>query len=196
ERSVKEKPIIDSRMTRDEALSGLDIPREILEKQRLLKVHYRGRDGEIHEGQIVVHEAIAERVLLVFQKMLTLHFPVGRVIPASAFGWNDAVLMREGVTSGLNYRPIKNSSTISSHGWGLAFDLSPDQNPCFYTNGEVDPPGAHYDPNRPGTLTADGEMVRFIESLGLVWGGRWQSPVDTGHIEDRKRWLKLVGRAE
>lgn len=96
--------IIDSAMSHNEALSGLKISCEIAEKQKLLKVYYLGHDGETHEGQIVVHGDIAERVEIIFRKMLELRFPVlGRVIPTAVFGWNDKRLMGENVTSGFYY---------------------------------------------------------------------------------------------
>lgn len=183
-------------MTLEQALSGKDIPQEIREKLRLLDVVYLSFDGKIHSGQIVVHEEIAERVALVFEKFLELRFPIHKVVPASVFGGDDAELMKQNITSGQNFRTIKNTSVISAHGYGLAFDINPLFNPCFYKNGEVDPPHAYYDPERSGTLTPDGEAVRFIESLGFTWGGRWKEPVDTGHVEDRKLYLKLSGREE
>lgn len=196
----KEKGVIvDSAVSFAEALLGKDIRREILEKLKLLTVEYVSFDGRLHSGQIIVHEEIAERVALVFQKFLELRFPIERVAPASVVGWSDEELMKQNISSGFNYRPIKNTSRISPHGYGLAFDINPLLNPCFYKNGEVDPPGASYDPKRPGTLTPDGEEVRFIRSLGLTWGGGWnleEGIQDNQHIEDRERWLELVGRGD
>lgn len=199
-RSAKEKrAIVDSAVSLDEALRGKDIPREIIEKLKLLTVEYVSFDGLLRSGQIVVHEEIAERVQLVFQKFLELRFPVERVAPASTVDWSDDELMKRNISSGFNYRPIKNSKRISPHGYGLAFDINPLLNPCFFQNGEIDPPGASYDPKRRGTLTPDGEEVRFIRSLGLTWGGDWnpeEGPVDMQHVEDRGRWLELIGRKE
>jgi peptidoglycan L-alanyl-D-glutamate endopeptidase CwlK len=181
--------IVDSDMSFEVAMSGKHIPREIREST----------DDALHSGQIVVHEDIAERVGLVFRRLLEIRFPVEAVLPASRAGWSDNELMKRNISSGFNFRTIKNSTVISPHGYGLAFDINPLLNPCFYQNGEVDPPGAVYDPKRPGTLTADGEAVRFIESLGLTWGGRWnpkEGPVDTQHVEDRARWRTLTERGE
>lgn len=188
--------IVDSAINFNEAVSGKEIPREIVQKQRLLDVRYISDDGLLHHGQIVVHQEIAPEVLSVFQKCLQVRFPIHAVVPASTFGWSDDELMKRNITSGLNYRTIRNTKRISSHGYGLAFDVSPKWNPCFYTNGDVAPPGASYNPKRPGTLAVDGEVLTHIESLGFTCGIRWREPWDTGHVEARELWLQSLERAE
>lgn len=195
----RSRPVIDSDVRFETAIAGKYIPREIRERQRLLSVNYLSTDGVVHSGQIVVHEEMVERVGLIFRKLLEIDFPVKTVLPASRAGWDDDVLMKQNISSGFNLRTIKNSSTISPHGYGLAFDVNPLFNPCFYQNGEVDPPGAVYDQKRRGTLVRGSEAVRYIESLHLTWGGSWDpkdGPVDTQHIEDRARWLQLTGRKD
>ena len=52
-------------------------------------------------------------------------------------------------------RPIKDSSKRSTHAWGIAVDLNPDDNRV----------------GTEGTLSKD--VVRIFEDEGFVWGGRF-----------------------
>jgi hypothetical protein len=47
----------------------------------------------------------------------------------------------------------------------------------------VRPEGAVYDPARPGTITGDSFIVKFLKERGWTWGGDWTSLKDYQHFE-------------
>lgn len=190
-------PIVDSRMTRAEALAqnpAFPAPQEIIQQQRLLEVKYHGFDGRIHAGQIVVNASVANDLRGFFKKALALHFPIEKVIPAAApqYKWNDGVMMADNNTSGYNYRKIAGSNNLSFHAQGLAFDVNTFLNPYIYVdnNGNIvnDPEGSTYDPSRPGTLTGNHPLVKYLENRGWTWGGRWT--LETDEVIDYQHFEK------
>ena len=76
-------PIIDSRMTESEAFDGLDpkCPKEIRERQKVVKLKYYSSDGKIHQGQLVIDAALKDDIKKVFALALKEHFPVGTEQP-------------------------------------------------------------------------------------------------------------------
>lgn len=181
-------PIIDSDMTFEEA-TRKDAPPELKEKQEIVSVLYYSFDGKVHKGQVVIDKRLAGDIREVFQIALREKFPVTSVIPISHDRffkdgkWNDDNLsMLANNTSAFNYRTMTGSKALSKHAYGFAIDINPVQNP--YIKGDVIlPPGAVYDIHKPGTLTADGPIVKAFLRLGWEWGGNWKTLKDYQHFE-------------
>lgn len=179
--------VVDSAMTREQALGNNVVPEEVRAIHAAMKPHLRvlpvaywglgsnGRpDNRIHVGQIVVHKLLAVDTVKVFAEMFRLKFPIHSVIPQSAFGYNDQTSMAANNSS--NYRPEPDSE----HARAAAFDLNPVQNP-FDRSGydpslPVEPAGAVYNPDAPGTITMDSDLRRYWTSLNWEWGGNWGNP--------------------
>ncbi len=187
-----EQLVIDSQMTRAEALythpdSELVCPQEILDLQAVVSVQYYSFDGLLHEGQIVVDKRLAPDIKRLFTALKDKKFPISSVIPIShpLFRGSDDRSMSYNNSSGFNYRPIGRKPVLSEHGLGWAIDLNPMQNPMIIGT-DVSPQGATYNPRRAGTITEDSFIVRLMEEMGWVWGGRWQDKygmVDMQHFE-------------
>ena len=65
---------------------------------------------------------------------------------------------------------------FSSHAYGIAIDVNPQQNGFYHNCVEFGPgcrlkQGGHWRPGRPGSLTADSPIVRELKEAGLLWGG-------------------------
>jgi hypothetical protein len=183
-------PIIDSRMTEGEAFDGLDpkCPKEIRERQRIVKLKYYSADGKIHQGQLVIDAALKDDIKKVFALALKERFPIYSVIPISDkrfrkdSRWDDELSMEANNTSAFNYREVTGGGRLSNHASGRAIDINPFQNP--YIKGDlILPRGAKYDPSIAGTFTSDHPIVRAFLQLGWVWGGNWTSPRDYQHFE-------------
>jgi peptidoglycan LD-endopeptidase CwlK len=183
-------PIIDSKMTADEAFEGLDrrCPKELREQQKIVTVEYWGFDGKVHRGQLIVDKELEKDVLEVFEIARKEKFPLRSVIPVSHAKfrknekWDDDLSMAANNTSGFNYREVTGGTTLSKHALGRAIDINPVQNP--YIKGKIVlPPEAKYDPKTPGTLTADHPVTKAFLDRGWVWGGNWKSPQDYQHFE-------------
>ncbi len=174
--------ISDSQMDFERAVSGLEFPTEIESKLTLISVEYFSFDNRIHRGQLLVNKLVANSVKEIFNKLLNLHFPIAKVIPISKFNWNDEKSMQENNTSAFNYRKIKGTSRLSKHSYGLAIDINPLLNPYVKEN-SVEPEGATYNPNIPGTITNKSEIVKIFKSFGWHWGGDWHTVKDYQHFE-------------
>ena len=180
-----ENPIIDSQLTKEEALrSNPDflLSPEVFERQVLLPVVYISFDGKYHQGQIVVDKDLEIDVIEFFEFLMKQNFPVNKAMPIadSKFNFNDSLSMAENNSSGFNPRNKTGKAEPSNHAFGRAIDINPLQNP--YIKGEItEPLGAVYNPEQPGTLTP--EIVYFLKQRGWIWGGDYQTLKDYHHFE-------------
>lgn len=176
-----------------EAIAGAsqDCPRWILDNQVLMDVAYRGFDGEVHSGQLVVDARVVGDLQIVFTLMLLIDFPIESVVPVSEYGWDDYQSMVHNNTSAFNYRCVPGTDRLSNHSYGLAIDINPLLNP-YYSGGRVSPEGAVYDPSVPGTLQEGHPVVELFKTLGWRWGGDWNEP-DYQHFDKRLDEIELSG---
>lgn len=161
----------DSTLSLDAALAGKDIPNEIRNTLALVEVPYISFEKEIRRGQLIVHSEVAEEVQNIFVQLLESRFPIARIIPIVAYGWDDAASMSANNTSAFNYRVIHGTNRLSNHSYGLAIDINPALNPYTQSDGVVVPLGARYDPQKPGTITTDTALL--FKAYGWEWGGDW-----------------------
>jgi peptidoglycan LD-endopeptidase CwlK len=183
-------PIIDSKMSDEDAFDGLDrrCPKTLREQQKLVGVTYWGFDGKVHRGQLVVDKELEKDIAEVFELALKEKFPFRSLIPVSHpkfrknDKWDDDLSMAANNTSGFNYREVTGGTSLSKHALGRAIDINPLQNP--YIKGKLTlPPGSKYDPDAPGTLTADHPVTKAFLARGWEWGGNWKSLKDYQHFE-------------
>jgi len=176
--------VVDSALTLREALDGLDpdCPQTIKNNQALIDVVYYSTDGLIHKGQIIIDQRLKSDVQEVFKAALEERFPITSVIPISQFRWSDTDSMAQNNTSGFNYRQVTGGKKLSNHSYGFAVDINPLLNP-YIKKEAILPFDAVYDPNEPGTLSADHIIVKTFLSLGWEWGGNWQSLKDYQHFQ-------------
>lgn len=172
--------IVDSAMTREEALGDAVVPPEgqAIHAQMkpllcVLPVVYRGYDGKIHLGQVVVHEYVAPKVARLFARMF-MGFPIKSVIPQSKFSYNDQASMVANNT--MSYRPEGGSV----HAAAAAFDINPFQNPFDRTRHDppspIEPAGAVYDITAKGTIVKAGDVRKAWTAEHFEWGGGWGDP--------------------
>ncbi|MBI2610211.1 M15 family metallopeptidase [Candidatus Giovannonibacteria bacterium] len=174
-------------MTFDEAVFGKEIPDEILNELELISVPFWSFEEKICRGELVVNKKIAAEIAEIFQKIcdspVSGRFPIEKIIPISKYDWDDASSMEDNNTSCFNYRLIYKTNRLSNHAKGLAVDINPALNPYIAMDESVWPKGASYNTNHPGTILADGLVVKIFESYGWSWGGKWQDRKDWQHFE-------------
>ena len=181
------EPIVDSALTRAEALSGTHAPEEICATLALVPVSYRSFDERLHEGQLLIHQDLAEEVIDIFRELLALSFPIAKVLPLSRYGWDDEASMQDNNSAAFNYRTIACTDRLSNHARGLAIDINPLLNPYTQYDGKVVPEGARYDSSVPGTLVAGSPAVEVFTSRGWDWGGLWTDAPDFQHFAKAPR---------
>lgn len=178
--------IIDSNFTFEESLAGISIPKTIIKQLELVDVYYYSFDGKLHKGQLLINKKVKDDILEIFYLIKETKFPVAKVIPISYYNWDDEKSMNDNNTSAFNYRFIKNTKVYSYHSYGLAIDINPMQNPNV-KRGKILPDKAVYNPEAPGTLKHNSQIVREFIKKGWQWGGNWKSSKDYQHFEKRIR---------
>lgn len=174
--------IIDSNLTFEESVGGLEFPEEIKNNLKLVEVFYYSLDNKLHKGQIVIHKDVEKEIKEIFKQIEKSKFPVDKVIPICKYNWSDSASMADNNTSAFNYRIIKGTKKLSFHSYGIAIDINPFLNPWVKGN-EFDPPYAKYKPDEPGTLTGSSEVVKLFKDRGWQWGGDWKSYQDYQHFD-------------
>jgi hypothetical protein len=138
---------------------------------RVLTVSYRGFDGQLHSGDLVVNGAAADPLKRVFRRLYKMHFPI-RNVGYSGFDPTASFECRQSVpspcTGGLR------SGHWSMHAYGLAVDLNPTENPYVGCGQSRDPATKPY---RDRTHYKRGMVgpraIAAFGSIGWGWGGSW-----------------------
>lgn len=181
--------IVDSSMAFPEAVKGSVAPDNIINSLRLLDVQYWGFDKKLHQGQIVVYYAHANDIKQIFNELLKIKYPIEKMLPIVAYGWDDHASIRDNNTSAFNYRKVFGTDKVSAHSYGWAIDINPRINPYITEAGEVQPHGPAYDPLAPGAIVDGGPVVTLFAERGWQWGGHWRK--DYGYV-DYQHFYKSV----
>ncbi|MBX9668838.1 MAG: M15 family metallopeptidase [Candidatus Obscuribacterales bacterium] len=142
------------------------------------------------DGEIIVFDAVAERVSRIFQALFEMRFPIHRARSLHHYQGDDDLSMADNNSSCFNFRPIAGSSTVSMHGYGLALDINPLQNPFVRFDekegtARISPLDGWQYLNRrnqkPGMVES---IVQLFADNGFnVWGGSWTTPIDYHHFQ-------------
>lgn len=168
------------------------VPREDL---RYLLVLHKDKDGNTHQGEMVVHKLIAEDVLEIFEELYDAGYPIERMVLPDNYMADDETMMRDNNSSSFNFRFISHTDKISKHGLGMAVDINTLYNPYHKivenddgTTTEVIEPAtgeAYLDRTKDFDYKIEkGDLcyTLFIEK-GFEWGGDWTDRKDYQHFE-------------
>ena len=168
------------------------VPREDL---RYLLVLHKDKEGNTHQGEMVVHKLIAADVLEIFEKLYDAGYPVERMVLPDNYLADDESMMRDNNTSGFNFRFVSHTNRISKHGLGMAVDINTLYNPYHKivtkddgTTVEIIEPAtgaAYLDRTRDFDYKIEkGDLCyRLFTEKGFVWGGDWPDRKDYQHFE-------------
>jgi peptidoglycan LD-endopeptidase CwlK len=176
--------VVDSDLTFEEAVAGLDFPEEIRETLVLIDVTYRGFDDSTHRGQILVRRDLAPDLEAIFAELYEARFPIEKVRPIVHYGWNDDSSMADNNTTCFHYRRKTGGRTLSDHAYGRAIDVNPWQNPLVRRSRSY-PDGASYDPTAKGAIARGSLVEEAFRKRGWRWGGRWRRSKDYQHFYKR-----------
>jgi hypothetical protein len=168
------------------------------ERLRILTVsNWEFGGAMITDGQIMVLDAVAKSVLDLFKDLFECHFPIAKVQLMDHYRGDDHQSMEDNNTTCFNWRVIAGSSKASLHGYGLAIDINPIQNP-FIQFPECEPNVAIFSPaagrnyanrlpQRPNKEPREGMAEDILEVFyrhGFnEWGGHWDTPIDYHHFQ-------------
>jgi len=148
-------------------------------------------DGNVHQGEMVVSQRIAEPVLDILKQLYEARYPIECMRLIDDYDADDERSMRANNSSAFNFRLISHTTNVSKHGLGIAVDINPLYNPYhkFLPDGtEVLEPA-----NARSYLDRDGEFpykivkgdlcYRLFVERGFIWGGDWDNRKDYQHFE-------------
>ena len=168
------------------------VPREDL---RYLLVLHKDKEGNIHQGEMVVHKLIAEDVLEIFEKLYDADYPIERMVLPDNYMADDETMMRDNNSSCFNFRFISHTNRISKHGLGMAVDINTLYNPYHKivknedgTTKEVIEPAtgkAYLDRTQDFDykINKDDLCYKLFIEKGFEWGGDWTDRKDYQHFE-------------
>lgn len=168
------------------------VPREDL---RYLLVLHKDKDGNTHQGEMVVHKLIAEDVLEIFEQLYDAGYPIERMVLPDNYMADDETMMRDNNSSSFNFRFISHTNTISKHGLGMAVDINTLYNP-YHKNVENED-GSTTEVIEPATgkpyldrekdfdykIEKDDLCYKLFTEKGFEWGGDWTDRKDYQHFE-------------
>ena len=153
--------------------------------------------GETQQGNMIVLDVIAPSVEQIFLVLKQRNFPLHSARLMREFNGDDNASMEANNSSAFNARPITGGGGWSKHAYGVAIDINPVQNPFleFDSNGTITvKPSqsatsyvnrtrfrARNDIERRGM--AEDVVELFAHHGFMIWGGDWNSPIDTQHFE-------------
>ena len=150
-----------------------------------LNLTFRGFDGGVHTGELVVAADQADNVVSVFRTLFRASYPIEEMrLPTTAD--LEAPPTGDGNnTAGLVCRAARGQTSWSAHAYGLAVDVNPFLNP--YSKGDLVLPeraSAYLDRTRtqPGIIHPGDVVVRAFTRIGWTWGGSWSSLKDYQHF--------------
>ena len=168
------------------------VPREDL---RYLLVLHKDKDGNIHQGEMVVHKLIAKDVLEIFEKLYDADYPIERMVLPDNYMADDETMMSDNNSSCFNFRFISHTTRISKHGLGMAVDINTLYNPYHKfvenedgTTEEVTEPAAgkaYLDRTQDFDykINKDDLCYKLFTERGFEWGGDWTDRKDYQHFE-------------
>lgn len=175
------------------SMQGKSVPRGCTvgrNQLRYLKVLHYGKDGKVHQGEIVCNKSIAQDLLDIFRELYKAKYSIERISLIDNYGADDTRSMEANNTSCFNFRFMTGSRTrISKHGKGMAIDINPLYNP-YVKGSKVDPPsGRTYANNRdsrsdiPMKIDCNDLCYKLFIKHGFKWGGSWKTMKDYQHFE-------------
>lgn len=173
-----------------------DNPDIALSRLRYLKILHYNFDGAIQVGEMIVNEAIAADVLVIFQKLFAYQYQIQSMYLVDNY-WTgdgnstDTASIEQNNTSAFNYRPITGGSSLSNHAFGCAIDINPQQNPYVWYDGNGNPNWSHAnasdyiarDTGYAHVITTTDLCYQLFTEYGFSWGGNWDNPRDYQHFE-------------
>ncbi|MBO4395344.1 MAG: DUF3089 domain-containing protein [Eubacterium sp.] len=162
---------------------GCPVKRSGLRRVRILYYSY---NKKTYIGELITNKAIGQDVRDIFKKLYMKKYQIKRVVPIDEYDGDDTRSMKKDNTSCFNYRTVAGTNTISKHGYGMAIDINPVENP--YVVGDYVSPrnGREYaDRTKDFAHKIDKNDLcyKLFHKAGFFWGGDWNYTKDYQHFQ-------------
>lgn len=167
-----------------------------MDELRYTRVLHYGFDGQVKEGELIVHRSIAYQTMRVFYQLYKIEYPIEKIRLVDDYNGDDNLSMADNNSSAFNYRKVQGKDELSKHALGLAIDINPRVNPYVTEEGFYPENGAEYLERDPVQCTGDhrdkmihkNDMVyKIFKRNGFRWGGEWEHAKDYQHFYVEKR---------
>ncbi len=167
------------------------VPRSELRYLRLL---HNDANGQTRTGEMIVNQAIADKVLRVMRRLYEAGYRIERIELIDNYGASDTRSIDHNNTSAFNFRTVAGTNRLSRHARGLAIDLNPLYNPYIVykrVKGRI-VPSTHrrkwaFDRDTrndiPYKIDSEDLAVKLFLQEGFNWGGDWTSEKDYQHFD-------------
>lgn len=141
---------------------------------RYLTVLHYDFEGDVQEGELIVHHLAVADLCYIFEKLFEAKFPIQSMRLVDEFDGSDDKSMSANNTSAFYARKVAHADRWSNHSYGLAIDINPLLNPyskgSFFCPKEGEP---YLDRtlNLPGMITRDSYIYQLFKERGWQWGG-------------------------
>ena len=157
---------------------------------RYVGVLYYDFDGDVQNGELICHKAIAQDLVEIFYELYEIQYPIEKIALIDDYQGDDELSMRDNNTSCFNYRALP-SGKLSHHAYGLAIDLNPFYNPYVTHQGDgsvnIAPAGSEEYADRRQSfahrIDEEDPACKLFMRHGFTWGGNWRSVKDYQHFE-------------
>ena len=162
------------------------------EDLRYLKVKHWGYDDKVHDGELVVHESIAQEVLEIFEELYDRKFPIYQMKLIDNYDSDDERSMSANNTSCLRTTDEDFHLRRPWHALGMAIDVNPMNNPCIFPEAaESEPKFVPHNAEKyldrslceKGMIKSQNICYNAFTKRGWEWGGSWTDPVDLHHFQ-------------
>ena len=185
----------------------------------LIIPHYNFQD-KVELGEMVVNKEIADEVLLIFQELFNIKYPIEEMKLVDEYGADDWTSIQHNNTSAFNYRTVDGSSNLSNHALGKAIDINPLVNPYIfdfhggtpytkhhpdegkdstnhnsnYNDKFIDRNGMHdwTDVEKRARITRNDEIYSIFAKYGWTWLEYVDSNIDSQHFEKTSGESKTI----
>lgn len=174
-----------------------------------LTIPYYDFNGKVQKGHMVVNKELADEVLLIFQELYNIRYPIQSMDLVDEFknkmnnvdfgsdADKDAGTKLDITSAWYNNTSSFNDRTTSSgaesnHATGCAIDINPLINP-YVASGNYSPLNAKKytdrsmsdwtDIEKKAVINKDSEIYKIFKKYGWSWGGDWNSVKDYQHFE-------------
>lgn len=191
EETVKKESFYHQALSEDlivqlESLSPINPNNITYDELRYVNVLHYDFEGNIQEGELIVHHSVADETIDIFKEVFEVQYPIEKMKLVSEYNNDDDLSMEDNNTSAFNYRQITGGGALSNHAYGLAIDINPKHNPYVYES-YVSPVNAMSYVDREnhqiGMIQRGDALFTAFISRGWTWGGDWKSLKDYQHFE-------------
>lgn len=169
-----------------------DAPVPLDDLRYVTLLHY-DFDGKIQQGELVAHQAVADDLIFIFEKLFEVAFPITSIRLVDDFEGSDLQSMQANNTSMFYARKVAGAVRWSNHSFGCAIDINPLLNPYsrkdFFTPREGQA-FLNRSLNLPGMITATSYIYELFAERGWQWGG--ECFYDRDETVDRHHFQKII----